>query len=139
MNDTKIKYYSSWPEYEKDAEAGCLPDNYKIMEHLQLEAQARGVRCMSKRTTLAQRDKPAAAVHESETAKPLFNSSGGTFMNPNQPETSEQIEARCKATWKSDSAIRSEFFSLESYTAFERANAAGRIRIFGGNTVQRGR
>ena len=41
------------------------------------------------------------------------------------------IEERCKANWDKNPAIRGEFGTLESYTAYEKAVAAGRVKILG--------
>lgn len=41
------------------------------------------------------------------------------------------IEERCKRAWDRDPKIRAEFSSFENYFAFEKANAAGKVRVFG--------
>jgi hypothetical protein len=41
------------------------------------------------------------------------------------------IEERCKAMWDKSPAIRGEFATLESYTAYEKAVAAGRVKVLG--------
>ena len=41
------------------------------------------------------------------------------------------VEERCAARWERDEKVRGEFLSLDNYTAFERARAAGRVRILG--------
>lgn len=41
------------------------------------------------------------------------------------------IEERCKAKWEKTPAIRSEFGTLAAYTAYEKAVAAGRVKILG--------
>jgi capsid assembly protease len=41
------------------------------------------------------------------------------------------LEERCKAAWDGDAALRAEFGSLASYTAFRRAEEAGRVRQLG--------
>ncbi|HMM76143.1 MAG TPA: hypothetical protein PJ986_10575 [Gammaproteobacteria bacterium] len=38
------------------------------------------------------------------------------------------VEDRCKATWASDPQVRAEFRSLESFTAYTRANEKGLTR-----------
>ena len=42
------------------------------------------------------------------------------------------VEERCQAKWDSDPAVRAEFVDLKSYTAFVRAEEAGRVRMLGG-------
>lgn len=50
-------------------------------------------------------------------------------------DASKPIEERCKAKWEADAAIRAEFLDLASYTAFERANAEGKVKILGRRTA----
>lgn len=40
--------------------------------------------------------------------------------------------------WKADANVRAEFTSLGTYAAFREAEAAGRAKIYGGATVQKG-
>jgi signal peptide peptidase SppA len=46
-------------------------------------------------------------------------------------DTSLPIEERCKAAWDGDAGIRAEFGTLAAYTAFRRADEAGRVRQLG--------
>jgi signal peptide peptidase SppA len=45
------------------------------------------------------------------------------------------VEAHCQALWDSDPNIRAEFGSLEVFTAYTRADHAGRVRINAGQVV----
>ena len=45
------------------------------------------------------------------------------------------IEERCKAKWDKTPAIRAEFGTIESYTAYEKAVAAGRVKILGNRSA----
>lgn len=47
-------------------------------------------------------------------------------------EDAKTIEQRCAAEWERSPRIREEFMTLEAYTAFEKASAAGRVRIYSG-------
>ncbi len=38
---------------------------------------------------------------------------------------------RCKAEWNQNAELRSQFASLEQYTAYARAAEQGRVRVFG--------
>jgi ClpP class serine protease len=38
------------------------------------------------------------------------------------------VEARCKAAWETDAKLRGEFTSLEAFTAYARAEEAGKVR-----------
>lgn len=44
-----------------------------------------------------------------------------------------KIESLCKLTWRTNSEIRDEFGTLDVYTAYEKAFAAGQIKILGGS------
>ncbi len=48
-------------------------------------------------------------------------------------ESPEQVEARCRNTWDHNEAIRAEFGDSATYLAYEKASAAGRVKILGGN------
>ena len=41
------------------------------------------------------------------------------------------VEERCKSKWDKDPAVRAEFTSLETYTAFVKAEESGRVRLVG--------
>lgn len=45
------------------------------------------------------------------------------------------VEARCKAVWERDPAIRAEFGSLATFVAYETANASGVVSIHGAHTT----
>lgn len=40
------------------------------------------------------------------------------------------LETRCKRQWETDAQLRAEFSSVDTYIAFERAQAAGHAKIF---------
>lgn len=47
------------------------------------------------------------------------------------PDAALTVEERCKKTWESDASVRNEFTSLEAFTAFEKAQADGRVKVLG--------
>ncbi len=47
----------------------------------------------------------------------------------NQIDASLPLEERCKKQWESSADIRSEFTDLKAYIAYEKANAAGKVRV----------
>lgn len=63
--------------------------------------------------------KPAAAAAASETDT-------GAAVDPNLP-----VEERAKAEWDKKPEIRAEFRTIESYTAFKKAEESGRVKILG--------
>lgn len=44
------------------------------------------------------------------------------------------LEQRCKAKWETDAATRAEFTTLAAFTAFERAQAEGKVRVLSQRT-----
>ena len=50
---------------------------------------------------------------------------------PATEDPSLPIDERCKATWEADTSVRAEFGSLAAYTAYRRAEEAGRVRQLG--------
>lgn len=48
---------------------------------------------------------------------------------PSAGNDSLPIEDRCKAEWDKDAKLRDEFGTLETYTAYMRANSEGRIKV----------
>ena len=46
-------------------------------------------------------------------------------------ESEGQIEDRCRASWDNEPAIQAEFISYENYLAYEKAAAAGQVKILG--------
>jgi phage I-like protein len=71
-----------------------------------------------------------------ETAQPIpalagMQSGGKDPVAGAAPQTGEALVAACKTQWDSTPSIRSEFATLEDYTAFKKAQSAGQIRIHG--------
>lgn len=83
------------------------------------------------------------------TAERELRKQGGTRLAGDAPQPVEQqptppvdkpagtddpatpIEDRCKAAWDTDAKVRAEFGSLTAYTAYRRAEEAGRVRQLG--------
>lgn len=61
-----------------------------------------------------------------QAATPTVEPPAGKGEDMNLP-----VEERCKASWESDSSLRAEFSSLDTYTAYRRAEEAGRVRRLG--------
>lgn len=51
------------------------------------------------------------------------------------PVDEKETESRARAAWANDPKVRAEFLSIESYIAFEKADARGRIKILSGRGV----
>jgi len=76
----------------------------------------------------------AGEARASEAPAPLKLVPAATVQpsaaDKDQVDQSLPVEERCKQAWDKDPAIRAEFGSIGAYTAYERANAAGRASIF---------
>lgn len=76
-----------------------------------------------------------AAQQGSDAPPPIPGAASTTGMPPppkkEAPDASLSVEERAKKTWESDASVRSEFTSLEAYTAFEKAHASGRVKVLG--------
>ena len=59
-------------------------------------------------------------------------------MSNQRAESPAQFDTRIRQAWDNDPALRAEFCdSLEAYVAYEKAAAAGNIKILSGNVVRR--
>lgn len=48
--------------------------------------------------------------------------------------TTQPVEARCKAEWRTNAALRAEFCDVEAYIAFTKATEAGLAKVHGAKT-----
>lgn len=81
----------------------------------------------------------AAAALAKDAPAPLPHSPAATV----QPDAAAQaavadaatealpIDARCKAKWEKDAAIRTEFVTFDAYLGYEKANARGGVKVLG--------
>lgn len=72
----------------------------------------------------------SAAAMAGDAPKPVQQLAAAAVDRPAvEVDKSLPVEERCKAAWEKDEKVRAEFTSLETYTAFTRANEAGNVRI----------
>lgn len=62
-------------------------------------------------------------------ATPVVDAAAAAATAAAAAQAALPLEERCKAQWAADPALRAEFESLTTYTAFERAQAAGKVRV----------
>lgn len=53
---------------------------------------------------------------------------------PAGASTTPPLEARCKAEWRTNAALRTEFCDVEAYIAFTKATDAGLAKVLGTRT-----
>lgn len=77
----------------------------------------------------------AAQAAQNEAPKPASVVPAQTVTAPAAAQAdadpSKPVEERCKTKWEADASVRSEFTSLAAYTAFTRAEEAGRVKVLG--------
>ena len=77
-----------------------------------------------------------AEARKQTAARAMAASAGGELRNSNKAEGGTDlygIEARCAREFAASPALRNEFAgNLEAYVAYRKAEARGRVRIFGG-------
>jgi hypothetical protein len=56
---------------------------------------------------------------------------GAAAEDQARADAGKPVEERCKAKWDADPKVRGEFGTLEAYTAFTKADEAGRVRVLG--------
>lgn len=78
----------------------------------------------------------AADAAALDKVAPSGSADGGAIADPKPADAApdhspEAIATRCTEAWEKDPKVRAEFVTLEAYTAFSKAEAAGRVRILG--------
>lgn len=110
------------PGYEKDIEAmmfdGVTTAEGAAVKILGLEKAGRANQIAGGRADGA----PLAAVSALPPAPPA---------GPAGDANALPLEERCKAEYERDASIRSDFPTLEAYTAYSRSVAEGRVRVIG--------
>lgn len=74
----------------------------------------------------------AAANLVADAPDPVPQAATPAVDAPAASDENLPIEKRCEQRWNADAQLRAEFGSLETYTAFARAEQAGRARMFTG-------
>lgn len=79
-------------------------------------------------------NKRKALDNDAPAPVPGTASATGDRAAPTKPAEDPKlsVDDRCKAKWESDATVRAEFTSLQDYTAFEKAQASGKVRVLGG-------
>lgn len=113
-------------------EGAGLPGHEPLIAGLKFDGKTTGPQA-AEQVVAAERQKAAgrlAAIKDDGTkiVVPAAPSDTGEHAAAN---AGQSVEERCKAKWNADANIRSEFASLESYTAFEKNAEAGHVRISG--------
>lgn len=112
----------------KDIEAQAMPGHEALISEIKFDGKTTG---------------PEAAVRILQAEKATrgkkledIRADAPNAIKPGQIDepTSDDhlpIDERCKAKWEKDEKVRSEFPTLAAYTAYEKAAAAGRVKILG--------
>ena len=111
-------------------EAQALPGHEALIAALKFDGKTSGAEAAV--AILAAERKArgtAAAALAAEAPQPVPQLAAAALdPKPAAEDESQPIEERAKAAWDATPALRSEFGTLTAYTAWRKADAAGRIR-----------
>lgn len=123
----------------KDVEAQLLPGHTKLITELKFDGKTTGpqaaVAVLNAERAMAEArqqqnindaPKPVASAPapdaDADAAAAAAQAAADAKLSP---------EERAKKRWETDAKIRDEFATCESYVAYEKANAAGKVRVLG--------
>ena len=115
-------------------ESLTLPGHEALVEQLKFDGKTSGPEAAVAVLQAEQKTGAAALaalVADAPAPAPSAEAPPATPLAYAEDEASP-IEDRAKATWDHDAAIRAEFGSVESYTAFRKAEAGGRFKVLSG-------
>ena len=110
-------------------EAQALPGHHALLQELKFDGTTTGPQA-AERILGAENAKRSKAVEDMKAEAPA-PVAATVPSEVSGEETGETIEDRCKAEWKKKSELRSEFSTVEQYTAYMKAAERGQARIFG--------
>ena len=110
-------------------EAQALPGHQALLQELKFDGTTTGPQA-AERILGAEKAKRGKALEDmkGEAPKPVAATVPAEVAGE---ESGETIEDRCKAEWKKNAELRSEFSTVEQYTAYMKAAERGQVRIFG--------
>ena len=110
-------------------EAQALPGHQALLQELKFDGTTTGPQA-AERILGAENAKRAKAVEDMKAEAPAPVAATVPAEVAGE-ETGETIEDRCKAEWKKKAELRTEFSTVEQYTAYMKAAERGQARIFG--------
>jgi len=110
-------------------EAQALPGHQALLQELKFDGTTTGPQA-AERILGAENTRRAKALEDmkGEAPKPVAPTVPAEVADEENVET---IQDRCKAEWKKNAELRSEFSTVEQYTAYMKAAERGQARIFG--------
>ncbi|TAK45257.1 MAG: hypothetical protein EPO27_10580 [Betaproteobacteria bacterium] len=119
-------------------EAAALPGCEDVIKGLKFDGKTTGAEAAQQCIAhyKAQNAGALAALKSDAAALPKVpatpSASGEQLDAAAAEEAKLPLEERCKARWDRNAGqCRDEFPNVDAYTAFERANAAGRVKVLG--------
>lgn len=112
-----------------------LPGHEALVKELKFDGKTTAAEA-SQRLLAAEKEKRARVVTDLRADAPKPVPAAEAPEKPAVAEASLPLEERCKLEWDRSAALREEFSSLAAYTAFQKANAAGKVRIFSGKEAR---
>lgn len=119
----------------KDVEAQALPGHDKLITELKFDGKTTGPEAAT-RVLAAENAKLAGIRNDlnADAPKPAAASPSATGEHPDpDADAGLPLEERCKRKWDKDAKLRAEYGdNYADYLAFEKADAAGRVKILRG-------
>lgn len=117
-----------------DVEGQALPGHEKLIAQLKADGKTTGPMAAvavlnAERAVAANRSEQLAADAPKPVAHAAAPDAAAEAAAAAAVDASLSVEERCKAAWDADPKVRAEYGSLQDYTAFTRAHAAGKVRI----------
>jgi len=115
----------------KDVEAQSLPGHEALVASLKYDGKTTGPEAASQvlAAERAKRGDKLAALHADAAAAAVAKSTAAPEAKASGAHDARPIEDRAKEEWDASAETRAEFTSLETFTAFRRAQEARGIRL----------
>lgn len=121
----------------KDVEAALIPGHEELIASLKADGKTTGTEAMAaviaaeKRIRTAEKDKLEKDAVKPAAAPAAPSADEEAAAAAAEEDKTISVEERAKARWEKDANIRAEFRTLETYTAFKKAEETGRVKILG--------
>lgn len=105
----------------------ALPGEEKLVEEMMFDGKTTGPEAAVK---ILQNQKAKLANQSTALAADSAEPVDDAVPPAGDPDLSGlPLEERCKAEWQNDTKIREEYVTFEDYIAYEKANAAGQVKV----------
>lgn len=117
----------------QQVEAACLAGHEALIAGMKFDGKSSGadaaMAVLAAEKSLRSKAALALASDAPAPAKPAATPAVEAGAQDPMADTSKPLEERCKAKWDSDPKVRAEFTSLAAFTAINKAEEAGQVRV----------